>query len=928
MPVQHGHEHMPMPPVKAVVDSSLIGVAERMVSSRHVGFATIAGFVILVAAMAVRAAPAPSVNPVMPIALKQGQTIEMSMAGHELGGIAAAPVADARGLSIEVVKPQKPNPNEVRLRITATADATPGDRQMRLIGPMGVTKPIHVFVSQYPVINEKEPNSAPEQAKAVELPATLLGRIDAPGDVEQFRFHASKGQKLIFDACAARDGSPLDLVATIHSAEGREMRTTVERRGGDPVLIFDVPEEGDYRLRLRDLQYRGGGDYNYRVLAGAIPYVEALLPSSGEPGGTITARAIGYNLEGADRITIDLTHTAPGRIEVRAKTPAGFSNPMPFEVTELPQTVEFEPNNDAKTANAITLPAEVSAHVDRPGDEDFFKFHLAYKQVVNLEVLAGRYGSPVTPLLQLRDAQGNAIERNDGTPDADARIVRELEAGDYFVSVRDLTYAGGPGYWYRLKVEPAMRVPQDFAVRFLPDAPRLHRGGNVPVWCEVKRLNGFKGDVTITPEGLSSGVAPTGPIVLGPDTSGWFTLAAAPDAALGPVPIRLRATSMVGDVPVTHYAEPELDGRAVPDAYLTVLEPSPFKVEAVATLTPQRLQQMNTEIGQLAAKVNAPDPKFDASLTAWAKKAAERPTWTVLNPATASSAKGTPLVRQPDGSVMASGNVPPQDVFTVTANTDLKGITAVRLEVIADERLPGRGPGAASNGNFVLSAFKLLAGKAGQPPQPVAIKSASADFSQANFPVLNAIQTKPDSGWAVMPEFGKTHIAIFVLASPIGADDATTLTFVLEQMTGFANHLVGRFRLSVTTADPALLGTAAELPRDITGIVSIPADQRTTEQRNDLAAYFRTINPDTAPARMRLDAMRSYVEPYAEIQRLEAVLKTETPQLQKEQQAWEQQMAVGQGWSLLPVTLAKSDAGVRLERQPDGSWFANGDRPQ
>jgi hypothetical protein len=895
-----------------------------MVIPRRVRLAMLVWGILLAAGAVAGAASAPAVNAVMPIALRQGQTIELSMAGQGLGGITSAPVADAQGVSVEVVKPGKPNPNEVRLKITAGADAAPGDRAMRLLGPEGVTRPIHVFVSQYPVIHEKEPNNSPEESQAIELPAALLGRIDAPGDVDQFHFHAARGQKLIFDAHAARNGSPLELVATIHSADGREMRTSLERRGGDPVLIFDVPEEGDYRLRLRDLQYRGGGDYEYRILAGAIPYLETLLPSSGEPGATIAARAIGYNLGGADKITIDLTHSAPGRIEVRAKTPAGSSNAMPFEVTELPQIVESESNNDIRTASAMTLPAEVSAHVDRPGDEDFFKFHLAYKQVVNLEVLAGRYGSPVTPLLQLRDSQGKVIESNDGTPEADARIVRELEAGDYCASVRDLSYAGGEGYWYRLKAEPAMRVPQDFAVRFLPDAPRLHRGGNVPVWCEVKRLNGFKGDVTITPEGLPSGVAPTGPIVLSPGASGWFTLAAAPDAALGAVPLRLRATAMVGNVPVTRYGEPELDGRAAADAYLTVIEPSPFKVEAVATFGPQRIQQMNAEIGQLAAKLNVPGPKFESSLAAWAKKAADRPAWTVLNPATASSAKGTPLTRQPDGSFIASGNMPPKDVFTVTANTDLKGITAIRLEVIADPRLPGHGPGAASNGNFVLSAFKLLAGKAGGPSQPVAIKSASADFSQANFPVTNAIQPKPDSGWAVMPELGKTHTATFVLGAPIRPDDITTLTFVMEHMTGFASHLIGRFRLSVTTADPALLAKDSELPPDIAGIVDTPRDELSAEQQSDLAAYFRTIDPDTAPERMRLEGMRSYVEPYAEMQRLEAALKAETPKLQKEQQAWEKQMAAGEGWGLLPVALARSGAGVRLERQPDGSYFANG----
>jgi hypothetical protein len=526
--------------------------------------------------------------------------------------------------------------------------------------------------------------------------------------------------------------------------------------------------------------------------------------------------------------------------------------------------------------------------------------------------------------LQLRNSQGNAIERNDGAPDADARIVRELEAGDYFVSLRDLTYAGGPGYWYRLKVEPAARVPQDFAVRFLPDSPRLHRGGNVAMWCEVQRLNGFKGDVTLTPEGLPAGVT-AAPIVIGEDASGWFTLAASNDAALGSVPLKIRASATVGNLPIAHYAEPETDGRVAGDSYLTVLEPAPFSVEAVANLTPPQIQQMSAQIGQLAAQLNAPDPKFDVALAKWENSVADQPGWTVLNPATASSAKGTPLVRQPDGSFMASGTMPAQDVFTITAHTDLKGITAVRLEVLSDERLPSHGPGAAINGNFVLTEFKLQAGKEGQPPQPVAFKSASADFSQENFPVTAAIDNNPATGWAVMPALGKTHTAIFVLGTPLnGPNEGTALTFVLEHMSEFANHLIGRFRLSVTTADPATLDNQRQVPRDVMQIVATSQEQRTAAQKAELTAYFRTIDPDTAPERDRLAALRSFAEPYATIDRLQAVLNVETPELKKEQADWEKSMAEGAGWSVLAPAAAKSAGGVLLERQPDGSYFADG----
>jgi hypothetical protein len=896
-----------------------------MVISRTVSFIILC-LVLLDGAPKAAAQPGPVLNSPLPVAVQRGQTIDVALTGQNLGAVTSSPMNDARGISVSLVTPQKPNPAELHLKIAAAADAALGGRELRLVGPAGVTQPLHVFVSQYPVVMEKEPNNSAGEAQELSLPATLLGRIDALGDVDVFRFNAAKGEQLIFDAQVARAGSSLDPVIMILSTDGREQHVTVEHHEGDPVLIFQVPEDGQYFLRLRDLRYRGGADYDYRIVAGQIPYVETILPSSGEPGSVITAQAIGYNLDGGEKIAIDLSNSAPGTIEVRAKTSRGVSNPMPFEVTELPQAVESEPNDSREKANVVSAPTEISAHIDRPGDIDFFKFHMAYKQVMSMEVLSGNYGSPVTALLQLRNAHGDVIENNDGTPDADARIVRELDAGDYIVSVRDLIYAGGPGYWYRLKIEPAAHVPQDFSVRFMPDAPRLHRGGNAAMWCLVSRIRGFKGDVTITPEGLPAGVTAE-PITLPEGGSGWFTLGASPDAALGPAPIRLRASATIGTATVSHYAEPMIEGHVLQQAYLTVLEPSPFNVEAVAKMTPQRLEQMNAEIAALAAKLYAPDPKFDASLAEWEKKVSDRPAWTVLDSATAASAKSTPLDRQPDGSFLASGNFPAQDEYTVTAHTNLKGITGVRLEVLADDRLPGHGPGVAPNGNFVLTEFKLLANKEGQPSQPVGLKNPMADFSQPKYPVSAAIDDNPATGWAVDPQQGRNHTATFQTASPVGFDEGTTLTFVLEHQSEVASHNIGRFRLSITTADPAMLKEQTQLPAEILAIIAKPTEQRSAEQKTELANYFRRVDPDHAADRNRMEAMRSFVEPYAEMERLEKILKAETPELKKEQEQWEKEIAGGAGWSILPVTRAKSDSGTHLQRESDGSIFAEGATP-
>ena len=58
---------------------------------------------------------------------------------------------------------------------------------------------------------------------------------------------------------------------------------------------------------------------------------------------------------------------------------------------------------------------------------------------------------------------------------------------------------------------------------------------------------------------------------------------------------------------------------------------------------------------------------------------------------------------------------------------------ALRLEVLADPRLPDGGPGWASNGTFMLIELTLQAASAQgrDPARSITLRDASADFSQA-----------------------------------------------------------------------------------------------------------------------------------------------------------------------------------------------------
>src|SRR5262249_9597978 len=153
-----------------------------------------------------------------------------------------------------------------------------------------------------------------------------------------------------------------------------------------------------------------------------------------------------------------------------------------------------------------------------------------------------------------------------------------------------------------------------------------------------------------------------------------------------------------------------------------------------------------------------------------AKLKASAPLWEVLEPEVLSSAAGTVLTTQPDGSVLASGQNPAPETYTITAQTTLQNITAIRLEEMADERLPAKGPGRAPNGTFVLNEFKVKAGPVHEPDKAKAVplQNARATYSQPGFAVAQAIDNNLQTGWAIAEQFGRTHTALFDLKKPVG----------------------------------------------------------------------------------------------------------------------------------------------------------------
>ena len=219
-------------------------------------------------------------------------------------------------------------------------------------------------------------------------------------------------------------------------------------------------------------------------------------------------------------------------------------------------------------------------------------------------------------------------------------------------------------------------------------------------------------------------------------------------------------------------------------------------------------------------------------MAAWEQQlSAARSAWKILTPQSAVSSGGATLTVQADHSVLSSGTAPEQDTYTLSFSLPAGDFTALRLETLADDSLPQRGPGRQDNGNLHLSEIEVYAG--GVDSQRIEIARATADFDQVDWGITRAIDGNPQTAWGIFPKVGQSHVAMFEFKQKKPSTEGQTWTVVLKQLHG-GHHLIGRVRVAISAAPPEL---AVMPPEKVEAILAVAPDQRSEDQRFELALY-------------------------------------------------------------------------------------------
>ena len=515
---------------------------------------------------------------VVPSGAQKGKETSIRLSGADLDGIESV-LFSHPGIKAEA-KLQGPSPYEEFLGEKPRLDAghfvvkigeevPPGRYEVRAVGAFGVTNPRCFVVGSGEEVSEQEGNNSLGEAREVPFGCTVNGVIGGANDKDFFRFQAAGGKRIVVECLAARIDSRLLPVLVAYNSGGIEIgRSRIDKRR-DALLDLKAPEDGVLTIEVRDLRYKGSGDFFYRLSISARPHVDTIFPPVAVPGSEQEFMILGKNLPGGQPAPeYSFNGTVPEKIVRKIRVPefsgsgGAIVESRDFGVQRFPEALqkdlgssdgsylwvasnqvftETEPNNSSGKATRINIPCEAAGRFYPRGDRDWFEFEAVEDGVLKVEVRSQRLGLGTDPVFVVqevsvgKDGKESLKElkfQDDGLPNIGGGHFGTVsddpfgefpakKGGRYRILVRDLysDARADPRNVYSLVV----RKPEpDFGVVLLPGYPEsdpdpkknkpgvwgslLRRNGTDRFIAYAHRKDGFAGEIELEFEGLPESI--------------------------------------------------------------------------------------------------------------------------------------------------------------------------------------------------------------------------------------------------------------------------------------------------------------------------------------------------------------------------------------------------------------------------------------
>jgi hypothetical protein len=186
------------------------------------------------------------------------------------------------------------------------------------------------------------------------------------------------------------------------------------------------------------------------------PLLEREIDDRGEPSALREPKTvpITYPREWASEIRI--ADDAPlGPAYWRLSCAQGGTGSRPFIVGDLPEFIESESNSTLDRAEQVELPVTVNGQIHGERDSDHFRFSIKGPEIVSFEVIAGRMGSSLDPVVDLLDIDGRPIDAQRVYVGSDPVLVYAAHTDqDVVLRIANVSHRGDPSFVYRIDVRP------------------------------------------------------------------------------------------------------------------------------------------------------------------------------------------------------------------------------------------------------------------------------------------------------------------------------------------------------------------------------------------------------------------------------------------------------------------------------------------
>jgi hypothetical protein len=470
---------------------------------------------LLTAAASIASASSLSAQPVItelqPRGAQKGKPFTLTLAGRNLGE--GVKIRSTMPASFTLLTPDQPAPSLVppaqggpmqidgryaTFLVEPTADLAVGVYPIRVVTGEGISN-IQLFtVGTFPEITEDEsrpgapPNTNDNLEDAQQLPPppfTLNGTLRGP-ERDMFRLSAKAGDRRVIEVEARRSGSAIDPLLEILDSNGK----TIAGSEDAPLLGLDArvevtfPRAGDYYVVVRDSRYSTQTANFYRLKVGSYSYPREVFPLGGRRGELVETSL------GSETIKVDLRNAGSSVRQVFVNLPGSPALPVPFAVGDDPEL--NAPSGDV----AISSPVTINARLANAGQVDRYRLRVPPGRAMTFRVQARELDtSKLMAVVTVRDEKGRILGRSGDEPLAEDlyNVNQSRTAGDPIlrltapegvsqvtVTVEDLALRGGPGYAYRLNVQP---VAQDFRVILNSPFVNVPADGSVAVPVTVQR---------------------------------------------------------------------------------------------------------------------------------------------------------------------------------------------------------------------------------------------------------------------------------------------------------------------------------------------------------------------------------------------------------------------------------------------------------